>query len=323
MKIKGANLGEFDVEYKLLSEYPFFKDTRQELVKKLEQMYLKFQEDSTKMTVKPFPKQDGKVEISQGMVNHSCSNSIECLRTMSQYGILASEWFGKVESEKEGVFCCFVDRIHSEINSNEKLQSIAKTLNMRTLKAGKDSITLFFDDTNPIMQQLLHLDYFEYEKIKAQSPEKLFEVYSKEEIEMFDQIIEPFSPASKTFHIKGMIPQCDWSAIPGGIPSALINGICTRNMTYDKDYIEELSRLFPNATIFNGDLEIIHEPKKEKDSQTLQELRSKVRSQEEELETLNAEISELTSKESQVRQAIKDLDKDAKTNIGDDDFGEQ
>lgn len=323
MKIKGANLGEVDVEYKPLSEYAFFKDKRQELVRKIQQMYLKFQEDSVKTTIKPFPKQNGKVEISQGMINHSCSNSIECLRTLSQYGILASEWFGKIESEREGVFCCFIDRIHSENNPNEKLQSRAKILNMQTLKGSKDSITLFFDDTNPIMQQLLHLDYFEYEKIKTQFPEKLFEIYSKEEVELFDQIIEPFSPGGKSFHIKGMIPQCDWSAIPGGIPSALINGICTQNLTYDNEYIEELARLFPNATIFNGDLEIIHEPKMEKDSQTLQELRSKVQNQEQEIEALNAEISELTSKESQIKQAIKDLDKNAIINVGDDDFGEQ
>ena len=37
MKIVGANLGEKEVEYKTLSEYPFFNDKRQEVVKKLEQ----------------------------------------------------------------------------------------------------------------------------------------------------------------------------------------------------------------------------------------------------------------------------------------------
>lgn len=32
MKIQGANLGTQEVEYKLLSEYPFFSDERQEVV---------------------------------------------------------------------------------------------------------------------------------------------------------------------------------------------------------------------------------------------------------------------------------------------------
>ena len=40
MKIRGANLDEKEVEYKLLSEYPFFNDERQDIVKKLEQLYL-------------------------------------------------------------------------------------------------------------------------------------------------------------------------------------------------------------------------------------------------------------------------------------------
>ena len=35
MKIQGVNLGEQEVEYRLLSEYPFFKGKEQEVVKKL------------------------------------------------------------------------------------------------------------------------------------------------------------------------------------------------------------------------------------------------------------------------------------------------
>lgn len=269
MKIKGANLGEKEVEYKLLSEYPFFSDERQEIVKKLEQLYLKFQTESKKTNVEPFPQKEGKVEILQGMVNHRCSNSLDSLRALSQYGILASEWFGQIESEREGVFCSFVDRIHSEKESDKKRQDRAKILNLQRLKSMSDDIILFFDSTNPVMEQLLHLDYFEYEKAKQQDPEKLTEIYSEEEIKLFDSIIEPFSPCSKNYHIKDMLPYCDWSAIPGGIPSQLVNGICIKNKQYDKEYIDEVSKLFPNATIFNGELEIVHTPKIEKSTQEL------------------------------------------------------
>lgn len=105
MKLRGGNLGEVEVEYKLLSEYPFFGDEiRQNIVKKLEKLYLELQEKSKKIDVKPFPQNDGKVEILPGMISHKCSNSLESLKGISQYGILASEWFGKIESEKEGVF---------------------------------------------------------------------------------------------------------------------------------------------------------------------------------------------------------------------------
>ena len=132
-----------------------------------------------------------------------------------------------------------------------------------------NDLVLFFDSTNPVMEQLLHLDYFEYEKVKQKTPEKLTEIYTSDEIELFEQIIEPFSPGGRNYHTKDMLPYCDWSAIPGGIPSTLVNGICTKTKSYDKEYIEEVSKLFPNATIFNGELEIIYEPKREKSTQEL------------------------------------------------------
>lgn len=264
MKINGANLGEKEVEYRHLSEYPYFKDTRQEVVKKLEQLFLRIMEESQKTEIKPFSQKDGKVIIQPGMINHRCSNSIDALRTISQFGILASEWFGVIESEREGVFCSFVDRIHDEEDSDEKRRQRSKILNLQRIKSISNDLVLFFDDTNSIMERLLHLDYFEFEKVKQQTPEKLHELYSEEEIELFESIIEPFSPAGKNYHTKDLLPYCDWSAIPGGIPSALVNGICIKNNKYEKEYIEEITKLFPNATIFNGELEIVYEPKKEK-----------------------------------------------------------
>lgn len=269
MKIRGANLGEKDVEYKLLSEYPFFSDERQEIVMKLEQLFLGYQEECKKTQVKPFPQNDDKVEIFPGMVTHSCSNSLESLNTLSQYGVLASEWFGQIESEREGVFCSFIDRVHKQDNSDMKKSDRARVLNLKRLKSMSRNIILFFDDTNPVMKQLLHLDYFEYEKVKQQTPDKLTEIYTSDEIELFEHIIEPLSPGGRNFHTNDMLPYSDWSAIPGGIPSALVNGICTKSFKYDKEYIEEMARLFPNATIFNDELEILHSPLKIKSTQQL------------------------------------------------------
>lgn len=265
MKIQGLNLGAKEVEYRPLSERKFFKSNRQAVVKKLEQLYLNVFEESKKTNIQPFPQKNDKVEILEGMINHRCSSSLDSLRALSQYGILASEWFGQIESEREAIFCSFVDRIHSEENNDR-----AKILNKKRLNSKYDnSVVLFLDSTNPIMKKLLHLDFFEYVKIKQLSPEKIGEMYTSEEIELFDQIIEPFSPSGRDFHIKNSLPYCDWSAIPGGIPSALVNGICTKTQIYDKEEIEEIAKLFPNATIFNGKLEIIYTPKKEKSTQDL------------------------------------------------------
>lgn len=263
MKIQGANLGEKEVEYKLLSKFPFFSDQRQEIVKRLEQLYLKLIEESKKTDITPFPEKEGKVLIKEGMINHRCSNSLESLEAISRYGILASEWFGQIESEQEGVFCAFVDRIHDENNLDERNQNRARTLNLQRLKSMSDDVVIFFDSKHPVMKKLLHLDYFEYAKIKQLTSEKLTEIYSEEEIELISSIIEPFSPAGRNFHTKGILPYCDWSAIPGGIPSTLINGICIKNHSYNKEYIEKIKELFPKATIFNGNLEIIHAPERE------------------------------------------------------------
>ena len=224
MKIRGANLGEKEVKYKPLSERKFFKGNRQTVVKKLEQLYLNLFEESKETDIQPFPQKDGKVEILAGMINHRCFSSLDSLRALSQYGILASEWFGQIESEREGVFCSFIDRIHSEEGDNYK----AEALNKQRLKSRDNHfIVLFLDSANPIMKKLLHLDFFEYERIKQLKPEQISKIYTSEEIEIFDQIIEPFSPSGKDFHINNILPYCDWSAIPGGIPSALVNGICT------------------------------------------------------------------------------------------------
>lgn len=271
MKLRGGNLGEVEVEYKLLSEYRLVDDEKQQnIVKKLEQLYLRLQEESKKIDIKPFPQKDEKAEILPGMFRHKCSNSLETLKGIYEYGILASEWFGKRESEKEGAFCTFVSRIHQEDGLDDlRKQTIAKLFNLRDFKNGNGNVLLFFDSTNHVFKQLLHLDYFEYEKVKQQDPDKITEMYSEEEIELFDQIIEPLSPGGKKFHIEDMLPYCDWSAIPGGIPSELVNGICTKSEHYDSRYIETIANLFPNATIFNGDLEILYLPKRKDDTQKL------------------------------------------------------
>ena len=56
-----------------------------------------------------------------------------------------------------------------------------------------------------------------------------------------------------------------YEEIPCGIPSRLVNGLCIKKNDYSEEELEELSSLFPNATIFNNNLEIVHERKKDKE----------------------------------------------------------
>ena len=78
-------------------------------------------------------------------------------------------------------------------------------------------------------------------------------------------LIEPLSPAGTDMRNKYNSKTNYWSAIPGGIPSRIVNGLCIKKNDYSEEELEELSSLFPNATIFNNNLEIVHERKKDKE----------------------------------------------------------
>ena len=85
-------------------------------------------------------------------------------------------------------------------------------------------------------------------------------LYSKEEISLLEGLIEPFSPAGKHMRKEYDFKTNYWSAIPGGIPSFLINGVCIKNNDFSSETIEEIGNLFPNATVFKGDLEVVRYP---------------------------------------------------------------
>lgn len=262
MIIRGANLGEHEVKFRALSKWKYFDGDlieNNKILEDIEQIYLKNYKKSKEIDVKPMLHEEGKVLIKPGMVNHSCSSHLDSLSSISKLGILASEWFGKPESEAEGLFCVFLDRIHEETNSQ------AKHENIKTMKGKADNsqVVLFFDDEHPVMKDLLHLDYFEYEKIKQLQPEMLDEIYTEEEKNIFDNIIEPYSEFGAHFHVTSGIPYCDWSAIPGGIPPFLVNGICIGQMESSKEYLEQISSFFPNATIFDSERNIVKMPLKE------------------------------------------------------------
>ena len=133
--------------------------------------------------------------------------------------------------------------------------------NYSRLNIGR-GVLLFFDDTNPIMQYLLHLDYFEFEHIKETSPESIHQIYTKEEIDLLENLIEPLSPSGRNMRSKHTSKTNYWSAIPGGIPPFLINGICIKKNKYSDEELDELSKLYPNAVIFNNEKKVVRYPYK-------------------------------------------------------------
>ena len=164
MVIKGANLGFAEGEFKELSKHELVDNSQlKSKVRMLERLYYNLYERARNSEVKPMSiDENNQVIIKPYMVNHSCAPDFENLKSISQYGVLASEWFGLLESEREGCFCTFVSRMKDD--EYQYRGDLAED-NYSRLNIGR-GVLLFFDETNPIMQYLLHLDYFEFEHLK-------------------------------------------------------------------------------------------------------------------------------------------------------------
>ncbi len=253
MKIAGANLEETDGTFKNLTDYvprdvPFYR-----YLEYIQNLYYDALDNSKNMSIRRFPVDGNKVVIEPLTCNHRCHPDIEILRSISEHGVLATEWFGIAESEREGLFCTFIDRIKPETYPSYKSE------NLQRISDRTQEVVLFFDE-NDVMKKLLHYDLFEYERVKLHEKEKLKEKYTDDEIWLLDFLYQ-VSPAGYDFHDSSDRPYYYWSAIPGGIPSNLINGICVKLDVCTDDYLDELNILFPNATIFDCSLNILRMPK--------------------------------------------------------------
>ncbi len=252
------------------------KQRTEKLLRALEIFYSRCYDQAQNSNTEPLEIKDGKVVIPEGTIYHRLSNNIstESLESISSCGILATEWFGALESEIEGRFCAFASRTLDEDSidySNYSYKGKQKCLSrIRSSIHNTDNCVLFFDTNNEIMQELSRLDYFEYEHIKAQNPEKLSEIYSKEEIELFEFLIEPLSGGGKNFHNNETMNTYDWLAIPAGIPPQLVNGIMLNNNCPDlQSKIETIKTLFPNATIFDQSKSVISMPLKSNNQESI------------------------------------------------------
>lgn len=276
--VKGLNMGLIErTNFNPLTRYevfvnPFYtfepNEEQRKLIRKVERLYLQAVINSEKSHIAPMIiDENGKVDIKTGKIYRREPTGINHLKNISDGGVLASEWFGNLEYAQEGAFCTFVNTY-----SDYKYFP-------REAKPSNESIRVFFDETNPIMQNLLRYDFFEYEKrkIKLQSetedPEKINEElmtrykYPRGLIDIFNKLIEPVSDGRDfvtKYNNRFNCREFYWKAIPGGIPSCLINGICiSSNDTLMKN-VDELSRYFPNATIFDENRTVILEPLKKR-----------------------------------------------------------
>lgn len=260
--INGLNLGDIlDAKFEKLSECSFDGVFEQETemkeqIKLLEQFTENVYKNAEETQTNPLPENDDKVIIENGTPYHKKGSiDLDTLRKISVGGLLASEWFGQLESEAEGRFCAF---INSSIDETSNVPSFRKQNIGKRFALGPKQCVIYFDKTNPIMQMLMKFDFFEYRHLKSTSPEKIEQLYPKEIIDIYENLIAPMSPAGKKFHDNPALPFYDWLAIPGGIPPELINGICINSKDEElMSKIDEISKMFPYATIFNESQKVL------------------------------------------------------------------
>lgn len=246
-------LGTKEVDFRRLTDYNWSKNKDiMVAIESIQNLYLNSYSGSGE--VHPISIEDGKVNISRGMINHRCDYSMDTLRNLSKIGIVATEWFGIVESEREGCFCSFVSRMKGEDYPYKG--SLAEDDHSR-LNIGKD-VLLFLDEDNETMKKLLHLDYFEYANLKENGVD-VNSLYTEEKIKMLE-LIYSVSPCGRSMRKDFNFKTNYWSAIPGGIPPFIVNGVCIKKINYNDEELDEISNLYPNAVIFNNDLKVIRKP---------------------------------------------------------------
>lgn len=281
--IIGRNIDDLaSVDFKSLTEhFTRLSEKQRESLEFLERFYRnKFEELNSNLDkISAMEIKNGKVVIEPGTPFHLCVPRLHVLENISNGGVLASEWFGALESEGEGRFCSFLNTTVDESIVDENDNFLIKNIRRSLGKDGLDTCVLYFDQNNEVMQELLNMDFFEYAKLRQEDPSAIEKKYSKEVIDLYENLIYPLSIGGKDHHKKGTekYDTYYWRAIPGGVPPQLINGICLntkptdgkvnpevlKKMGYSFELLEnldKLSELFPNATIFDEEKNVLVYP---------------------------------------------------------------
>ncbi len=281
--LSGANLGNRqNVSFQSIAKSGEFDLTpeQRKILSNWERIYLRLFErlKNNEFPINPIPIEDGRVSIDVGHPFHRASASISTLKGISVAGLVASEWYGILESEDEAYFCTFLNKVQEEVPDidNSELSIDEQRKYLRRQSAAKKNrntafchspciknIALFFDGNNPVMKFLMRLDFFEYLKIRKEHPEKIEQIYDKRVIDLFEKVCDAQNMSfSAKFHDENDYDRKTWLAIPMGVPPMLVNGICINTVANPEliERIDEIAEMFPNAVIFNENKEVLRYP---------------------------------------------------------------
>lgn len=239
----------------LFKHFPF-KGKKREALISLERLYSHFytllENDQDISRIK---EENDKVVFDENSYFHITPMSLKNLISISEIGLVASEWFGQLESHREACFCTFLNRYNS-LEEDAKTGGRIAYYNYFLNLTSDNNVWLFFDGKNKYMKELLDLDFFDYQRIKKDYPDLINSLYPENVLNIYENLILPLSPASSSFHDK-FSDTYFWKSIPGGIPPMLINGICIGDDSKLFDKLDIIQELFPNATIFDGERNVL------------------------------------------------------------------
>lgn len=189
-------------------------------------------------------------------------DDIDKMKSFGVGGFLASEWFGIPESEGEAPYCTFVRSSEDSWGVNRLKEAV-----------------FYFDTKSPLFQKLVDKDFFKYRLAleeagdDAEQVKRIKQAYG-EYAEAYDAIIDELNSQNIVGEavdleqkyknrpknlLNPMTIRKHWRAIPGGIPPELVCGIQVKGESKElNDNIEEIKKIFPNATIFNEHNMVIH-----------------------------------------------------------------
>ncbi len=178
-------------------------------------------------------------------------NSYEDLQSRKDLGVIASEWFGKLEQCSEGRFCSFFIKKQG-LNEKEPEQETPQQLNTQPSKM----LTLIIDAEAPELQEFMRLDYFQYLRNEQAG---ILDNYTPDELNILQQLDQWTNHdktddavlsrlnGSSSSSIKAATDNPDWVAIPAGVAPNYIIGVMAHNFNKtkeDMEYLKNVSKIF-------------------------------------------------------------------------------
>lgn len=171
---------------------------------------------------------------------------------------LIKKLFGQLtDKEKESFRDSAFEAYHSwMINSQSSMMRYSADKAIKERMVNKQTY-----DERMIDCYLQNYQQFLPEKIRNTAYNLLKEKYGYSDIILrFYDIVNPLSPAGSGFRDNPNSKNYYWKAIPGGIPSGLINGVrivWKGNGPIPNDIVESIHKNFPRVTIFDKNNKVI------------------------------------------------------------------